>query len=190
MLYYMEDMSKIKEFLAKSKLRSASYLLILMLLSWYCFFGYKYGFAYTIGESMDPTHKDGEMMVIQNASNLGKDWTPSRWEIVIILDKKEKEKLAKRVIGLEGDKIQVKEGLIYLNGQELKDPYGHGKISIQYVDDDNDLYFWGTNEKAIKNIDEGEIIIPKGHAWLIGDNRSVSWYGVLPIKDIKALVIF
>ncbi|MAF25939.1 signal peptidase I [bacterium] len=184
-------MSKIKDYLGKSRLRSASYLLIIMLFSWYCFFGYKYGFAYTIGESMDPTHKDGEMMVVQNIRNLGKDWAPSKWDVVIILDKKEKEKLAKRVVGLEGDKIQIKEGLIYLNGEELKGPYGHGKISIQYVDDDNnDLYFWGTNEKAVENIDEREIIIPKGHVWLIGDNRSVSWYGILPIKDIKALVIF
>jgi len=184
-------MSKIKEFLAKSKLRSASYLLILMLFSWYCFFGYKYGFVYTVGESMDPTYKDGGTVVVQRIRNLGKDWKPSRWDVVIILDREEKEKLSKRIIGLEGDKIQIKEGLIYLNDKELNDPYGKGKITIQLVDqDDNDLHYWGTNEKVMRNIEEAEITVPEGHVWIIGDNRPMSWYGMLPVRDIKALVIF
>ena len=32
--------------------------------------------------------------------------------------------------------------------------------------------------------------VPKGHVWVIGDNRSLSWYGMVKIKNIKSLVIF
>ena len=116
-------MKNIKEYLSKSKLRSASILLILMLFSWYCFFGWKYGFAYILGESMEPTYKDREVVVVQNINTLGKEWIPERWDVVIIKNKEEKEDLAKRVIGLAGDTIEIKDGLIYLNGKKIKDPY-------------------------------------------------------------------
>jgi len=184
-------MLKLKEYLSKSKLRSASILLILMLFSWYCFFGYKYGFVYTVGESMEPTYMDGEMVIVQNVRNLGRDWEPSRWDVIIILDRKEKEKLSKRVIGLAGDRIKIKEGLIYVNDKEAGGTYGKGKVTMQLVDEnDNDLYFWGTNEKVTRNVEEAELTVPKGYVWIIGDNRPVSWYGLLPVKDVKALVIF
>ena len=68
-----------------------------MLFAWYCFFGWKYSFIYTVGESMEPTYKDQEMVIVQNLRTLGQDWTPSRWDVVIIRDKAEKENLSKRI---------------------------------------------------------------------------------------------
>ena len=35
-----------------------------------------------------------------------------------------------------------------------------------------------------------EVKIPEGFAWVIGDNRNLSWYGMVEIKNIKGLVIF
>ena len=187
-------MVKLKEYLSKSKLRSASILLILMLFSWYCFFGWKYGFAYILGESMEPTYKDREVVVVQNINTLGKEWIPERWDVVIIKNKEEKEDLAKRVIGLAGDTIEIKDGLIYLNGKKIKDPYGKGEIGFHVVDlNEEPLTYWSgpqTGQPVIELENHKPEKIPKGHVWLIGDNRLVSWYGLLPIKDIKSLVIF
>lgn len=65
-----------------------------------------------------------------------------------------KEKLLiKRIIGLPGDKIDIKDGLVYINGE---------KISQEYTND---------------NYTNGEIdglVVPKGHVFCMGDNRLVS----------------
>jgi hypothetical protein len=64
---------------------------------------------------------------------------------------------------------------------------------IYLVDEnDNNLEYWEgpeagqpvtelTNQKFKK--------IPQGYVWVIGDNRELSWYGLLKIKNIKGLVI-
>ena len=33
-------------------------------------------------------------------------------------------------------------------------------------------------------------IIPEDHVFVIGDNREISWYGVVHVKDITDLIIF
>jgi signal peptidase I len=145
-----------------------------------------------MGESMDPTYRDQEMVVVQNLHTLGKGWAPSRWDVVIIRDEGEGEDLSKRVVGLEGETIEIKSGYIYLDGKKIQDPYGREeRISFMLVDDNHEkLHVWGTDEQAVEYADENKITVPKGYVWLIGDNRSMSWYGILPIKGIKALVIF
>ena len=176
------------------KIRQPLYLIIAMMIAWYCFFGHKYQFTYSHGISMQPTHLDGEWVVVEKRSYLSKGWKPDWLDIVVIFDEESGDKLTKRVIGLEGDTIEIKEGVIYLNDKKLEEPYGRGKILVYLVDENNNnLKYWEgekaggpvvelTNEKAKK--------IPEGNVWVIGDNREASWYGVLPINKIKGLVIF
>ena len=38
------------------------------------------------------------------------------------------------------------------------------------------------------NMDVG--LVPKGHVYVIGDNREISWHGIVPVKDITDLIIF
>jgi len=38
-------------------------------------------------------------------------------------------------------------------------------------------------------VNEKKIYIPKGYVWVIGDNIEDSWYGLLPIKGIKGIII-
>ena len=148
-------------------------------------------FIYNHGTSMEPTYRNSEFLVVQKRGVLGERWSPSRFDVVIIRDKHNKEDLVKRVIGLPGDTVEIRKGSIYLNKKKLNDPFGSGRIFVQLVDeDDNDLYYWGTREKVVNYIDQKEIIIKKNHVWVIGDNRGISWYGELEIKDIKSLVLF
>lgn len=141
---------------------------------------------------MEPTYKDKEMIIVQNLRTLGGDWSPSRWDVLIIRDKAESENLSKRVVGLEGETVEIKSGHIYINNKKVHDPYGRGqRVSFLLVDDNYEkLYIWGTDKQAVEYADVNKMTIPKGHVWVIGDNRAMSWYGTLPIKDIKALVIF
>lgn len=189
----MKRMKKIKAFLTKSKLRQPLWLIAICLFVVWAIIGYKYQFTYNHGESMEPTHYDGDWIIVEKAERLRKGWSPDRFDVVVILDGKTGDKLCKRVMGLPGDTVEIKGGVIYINGKDLEDPFGHGKISLSLVDaDHNDLLYWNGLEKGqpvIELVDEKLKKIPEKNVWIIGDNRSLSWYGILGIEDIVGLVI-
>ena len=169
------------------KIINSLWRIAVLFLFLYVIFGYQYRLTYNHGNSMYPTHSDGDWIIVEKRDSMPNEWVPDRYDIVII---ESDENLCKRVIGIPGDKIEVKEGVIFLNNKELKDPFGEGKIFYYLTDeDDNDLYYWGTKDKVIQYISHKQITIPKDHVWVIGDNRGISWYGMLPIKNIKGLVI-
>ena len=127
-------------------LRHPLWLTAIILFVWYAVFGYKYGFIYNHGISMQPTIKNGEWIIMQKKSSMGKGWTPDRFDVVIIDDAKG-ERLSKRVVGLPGDTIEVKKGIIYVNEKKLEDPFGKGKILIYLVDEnEKPLRYWETGE--------------------------------------------
>ena len=155
-------------------------------------FASKYRFVKTVGPSMQPTLVDGEWVVIERRSSLGKDWLPKRLNNVVIKDKN--ENLSKRIIGLPGDSVEIKEGFIYLNGRKLRDPFGKGKIGFYLVDEnDNNLKYWNGPEAGkdvVKLVYQNKEKIPKGFVWVIGDNRRDSWFGLLPIKNIVGKILY
>ena len=164
-----------------SKWRGPLWLIAICFLIFWIIFGYKYQFVLNTGDSMSPTYLDKEWIIVQKISTLGKDWEPQRFDVVLIKNPKGAsafpETLNKRVIGISGDTIEIKEGYIFLNGNKFIDQFGkEGRLSFYLVDEnDNDLYYWGTKEKVKKYVNKGKIKILEGHVWLIGDNREISW---------------
>ena len=150
-------------------------------------FASQYRLVKTLGPSMQPTLTDGEWVVIERRSSLGKDWLPSRFDSVVIKDNN--ENLSKRIIGLPGDTIGIERGLIHLNKKELKDPFGRGEISFYLVDEnDNNLRYAG--KIVINLVSQAPQKVPKGFVWVIGDNRRDSWFGLLPIKNIVGKILY
>jgi len=166
--------------------------LALCLLVMYLMFGYRYRVTYNLGESMYPTFKNGEWIYIQKRGNLPPCWAPAKFDIIVV--GWGGDNLIKRVIGVAGDTIEIKEGLIYLNEKKLQDPFGKGEIGLYLVDEnDNNLKYWngpGGGEDVVELTNQNKEKIPEGFAWVIGDNRNLSWYGMVEIKNIKGLVIF
>ena len=66
---------------------------------------------------MSPSIVDKSLLVIEKKSSLGKGWEPDMYDVVVF--KTEEEKLVKRVIGLSGDSIEIREGEIFLNKKSL-----------------------------------------------------------------------
>ena len=167
-----------------SRTRGALWLTALLLLGVYLIFSHKYQFVYNQGNSMEPTYQDGEWMVTQRHKNLGKEWTPDKYDVVIIV-KNDEELLTKRILALSGETVEIKDGQIYINETPQKDPYGNGSVSF---------LIWSTSKTSCElvevGINEKKIKIPEGYVWLIGDNRSRSWFGMLPVESIQGLIVF
>jgi signal peptidase I len=155
-------------------------------------FSSKYRFVKTVGPSMEPTLQDGEWVIVERKSSLGEFWFPRRLDNVIIKD--QEENLSKRVIGLAGDIIEIKKGVIYLNEKKLQDPFGKGEISFYLVDEnDNNLKYWSgpeAGEDVVSLVSQAAQRVPVGFAWVIGDNRKESWYGLLPLENIVGKVLY
>lgn len=123
-------------------------LTVLMLL----FIGfYFFRIASIVGESMEPTLLNGQRaIVLINRFNL---YRPNRNDIVLVRKNTYDNKvLVKRVIGLPGDVLEIKDGELYINSVLQSEPYIKEKMST------TDL---------IVELGEGEIFI-------MGDNRNNS----------------
>ena len=106
------------------------------------------------GMSMSPTLLNGDQLVIEKISP--KIGGIKHGDIVTIyihgLLDEGKDYLIKRVIALEGDTVKIEDGKVYLNGNELLENYIRGDYTY--------------NERLA-----GEITIPKGQVFVMGDNR-------------------
>jgi len=125
------------------------------------------------GFSMRPTLQDGEFVLVNRlAYRFGQ---PQRGDIIVFhfpLDPASQD-LIKRVIGLPGDHIVIRGGVVYVNNQALTEPY-----------------------IAAPPMYSGEWLIPPDQLFVLGDNRndssdSHSW-GMLPINQIvgKSILIY
>ncbi|MCI6858424.1 MAG: signal peptidase I [Eubacterium sp.] len=111
------------------------------------------------GDSMDPTLADGQNLIMDKFSYHFSD--PKRFDIVIFpgpLEAGEHPYYIKRVIGLPGETVQIKEGKVYINGEELKeDVYG----ITDYIDE--------------PGIAEEPLTLSDDEYFCLGDNRIVSF---------------
>ncbi len=80
----------------------------------------------------------------------------------------------KRVIGVAGDHIKIESGKVYLNGQELNEPYLRDGIK--------------TEQKVFT-----DIIVPENCVFVMGDNRPQSMdsrsFGCIPLEKVESKVV-
>lgn len=83
-------------------------------------------------------------------------------------------RLIKRVIGVPGDEINIKGGVVYINGVELKEHYAKGK----------------TFPKEVKY----PVKVPEGRLFVMGDNREQSkdsrTFGLIDSRQVEGRALY
>lgn len=96
------------------------------------------------GTSMNKTLKDGELLLLYRLAKI------DRYDVVV-LDLENEDLIIKRVIGMPGETVEIKNNKIYINDKEINDDYAYGETS-----------------------DYEKITLEKDEYFLLGDNRIVS----------------
>lgn len=113
-----------------------------------------------------------------------------------------RQTFVKRAMGVPGDRIRLQNKQVYLNGHLLSEPYVVHKA--EWIDSYRDNFpsdpnvgLLGGAPKMLENdVKNGEVVVPDGHYFAMGDNRDQSldsrYWGFVPRENIigKPLVIY
>jgi signal peptidase I len=111
-----------------------------------------------------------------------------RGDIVVFKYPEEPERdFIKRVIGLPGETLEVRDKQVLINGKALDEPYVH---FLRPAGDSQEVTSFGVRDRY------GPVTVPENHYFMMGDNRDNSqdsrYWGFLPAHYIKgkALMIY
>lgn len=107
-----------------------------------------------IGESMAPTLADGESIIVNKIQY--RFTSPKRFDVIVFRQNGNEHSYynIKRVIGLPGETVQIKDGFIYIDGRKLEEEYRFDEISNSGLAreavtlDANEYFVLGDNRNA------------------------------------------
>ncbi|MCD6268951.1 MAG: signal peptidase I [Deltaproteobacteria bacterium] len=108
---------------------------------------------------------------------------PEREDIIVFIYPQDKSKdFIKRVIGVPGDTVEIRQKKIYINGKLWQDSHG--------------VYRDSEVTALVPRDNFGPVVVPPGHVMVMGDNRDHSYdsrfWGFVPFDQIKgkALILY
>jgi len=117
------------------------------------------------GDSMKNTLKNGDILLLYKLSSI------DRFDIIVLDEEKDNEKIIKRVIGLPGETVAIKKGKIYINDKVIDDEYAYGQTS-----------------------DYNKVTLRDDEYFILGDNRLISkdsrYFGPIKDNEIKGEIVF
>lgn len=117
------------------------------------------------GESMEPSLYEDQRLIVELLSYRFEQ--PARGDIIVLnLHERDTGPLIKRVVGLPGDMVEIRDGQVLINGEPLSEPY---------------LAEPTTGVMKAR-------LVPEEHVFVMGDNRNASndsrYFGMVPYSEI------
>lgn len=138
---------------------------------------------YVVNISMQPTFIGAEREDVSGGDfiYINTCATPQRGDIVVVAretvnlnGKTERSNIIKRVVAFGGDTVMIERGVLYVNGEEVKEDYLAA----------------ANNDPSLNNF--GEHVVEENCMFLLGDNRNMSSdsreNGDYPIKNLLGVV--
>lgn len=117
------------------------------------------------GDSMYNTLNDNDIVLLSKLSSI------DRFDIIVLKESDNNATIIKRVIGMPGDKVKIRNNKIYINNKIIEDEYAYGETS-----------------------DYDEITLGDDEYFVLGDNRLISkdsrYFGAIKKSDIKGKAVF
>lgn len=143
---------------------------VVLLIAVFMVFQFVIGFSVVKGDSMEPTLHRGDIVLYNRLDN------SFECGDIVSVRVPSGEYYVKRVIAVENDTIEIKDGKVYVNEKMLDEPYTIGRTFTQ----------------------EGTIAYPyklqQDQIFVMGDNREKSMdsrtFGVVSERQIKGKLIF
>ncbi len=122
-------------------------------------------------ESMAPTLQTGDRVLV---NKFVYDFTePEKGDVAVFesLSPRADEDVVKRVVGLPGDEVLLRDGVLRINGEEQDEPYINE-----------------TREATPGTDSFGPMVVPEDHVFVMGDNRADSYdsriFGPVPYDNL------
>ncbi len=115
----------------------------------YLFFGHICTPLLIRGQSMDPTYQDRSFNLCWRGHYLFSK--PKRYDVVAVRFAGSKVMLLKRVVALEGERVEFRNGKLFVDEKEMDEPY------VRYP------CHWNLPSRQVE----------KDHVYVVGDNRNM-----------------
>ncbi|WP_082891587.1 signal peptidase I [Bariatricus massiliensis] len=108
------------------------------------------------GHSMEPSLSHGDNLIVDKLSYRFRD--PSRYDVIVFpYQHAENTYYIKRIIGMPGETIQIKDGYVYINGEKLDEHFGAEVM-----------------QETSNNIAANPVELADDEYFVLGDNRNHS----------------
>lgn len=140
------------------------------------------------GPSMQPTLYSQDQMIVNKFSYYFKQ--PERFDIIVFHASEQKD-FIKRVIGLPGEQVMIKDDVLYINDEPVEQSF------LPTASANRHFFPVNTADYILEDDEGNKLTIPEGFLFVLGDNRHNSTdsrhdLGLVPIDQVvgKTNVIY
>ncbi|MDD5491950.1 MAG: signal peptidase I [bacterium] len=151
------------------------------------YYAYNYYLGISLGDSMRPTIENEDIILEKYVSN----YVPQRGKIIAFKSPRHTvEDFCKRVIGVPGDTIEIRDKTVFVNGQRLFETYIMHNDSLDFSRFSDKFVI----PKELQKRDAmAPVTIPEGKCFVLGDNRDLSddsrYFGLVSLRDVDCEII-